>query len=1200
MKGKKLLGVVLLILTIIIIQSTKASADTYQCNNCSSCNSSLATASSGDIVYLNESILTEVNCIDTFQDNTTFDCQGNTIGGNATAAYGIHIISKNNVTINNCIVSGFDLYNLYLSAVQNSNFENITTEKSDGGWHSLFLQSSSNNIFRNISSVDNIAQDGIHIKSSSSNNKFYNVTATNNSMMGIYMDSSSNNNIFNSIISAENGLNGIDSDGCQGNVFINVLSKNNSGGVIAANSQNFTFSNVTATNNTIGIYTRASSNLTFSNVTATNNYYAIEMLGASSNLTFSNVTATNNTIGIYMNSTSNIAFYNVTANNNTNYGIYIRNSLNNSFSNVTTINNNFAIYMNSTSNITFYSVISNNNAYGVYIRNSSNIFFDGISTNNNINYGIFIINSSNNFFNGISITNNTVGLWVYANSNSNQFSNATFLNNTDAGIIITNSDYNVFSNIITSSIYDSSNDGTFIFNNAKHINVTNITISNSVNGVNFYANSSNNTIKDSKIENCTGFTLNFSGQSASENLIYNNIINSSGSNYGIKIASGAYNFWNVSSNCSKTNIIGSYCVGGNYYTNSTGGFSDGLNCGNNNNDSFCDDALVFDINNTDYLPLTTVPPRWSNNHTKIVQNYSNFNASQFNITWFDNLSGIYSGIDTVLIEGNWSGAPTNYTMTHLGNGVYNFSAILPAGTFYWMSCGNNTQGRLNCTGKWVFTVSKASSTTSMEMNGTLNSDRSYAQGETWNITGLAMDDLINVTIYINGTLSGSGLGRAENISSFTAIGSYNVTIYSQENSNYTGSSRLQYLIITSAGTPTFSDIKEQYPSPTYNYSRNSQQFNITWAWNSSSANLSAVMLEFDGMNYTATSNRSISESSAEFYYTVNNTLAAGTYIYKWYCNDTLGNMGETLNQMYAMGKANPSSSMTLSSNEGWSVYEGTVIILSGSETNSGDSGCSYKLYLNGGEKTNPYTQILPTGIYILNYSTSGCSNYTSDEIMHDFTVLNKPSSGGGNEETVVEYVSGNWTTTTPAFTLLMSPGSSIRQEIIIDNRQNVNLEKLALECVPPSCVKQGCFNLCPYVTFEDYNNSKSSLSIPPGEQGKVAYFLDFRDSFIKPRNLTSVPPGSYSFIIKVRIGKTSIPIPVDVMVFQGVEHFGDAITWVSGATTLNLWGIELAIPNWLIAVALVIGIVICTALILSFMFGKPKRKMIKFGKRRRF
>ena len=99
--------------------------------------------------------------------------------------------------------------------------------------------------------------------------------------------------------------------------------------------------------------------------------------------------------------------------------------------------------------------------------------------------------------------------------------------------------------------------------------------------------------------------------SSNPNILYNNILNSSAyiSWEGPKVN----NTWNTTRQSGTRVYSNGIEIGGNYFTNSTGGYSD--TCTDSNKDGFCDSP--FDLldnttctagvdcsNNTDYLPLS--------------------------------------------------------------------------------------------------------------------------------------------------------------------------------------------------------------------------------------------------------------------------------------------------------------------------------------------------------------------------------------------------------------------------------------------------------------------------------------------------------------------------------------------------------------------------------------------------------------------
>jgi hypothetical protein len=103
------------------------------------------------------------------------------------------------------------------------------------------------------------------------------------------------------------------------------------------------------------------------------------------------------------------------------------------------------------------------------------------------------------------------------------------------------------------------------------------------------------------------------------------------------------------------------------------------------NDSY-DNWNVTDIMTFTVSAGDTTPPLWSANTSSIPNNYSTTNSTKFNVSWVD----AESAVSYSLIEGNWSGVATNYTMFQYNSTLFGYNDTLPAGTFYWKSWANDT------------------------------------------------------------------------------------------------------------------------------------------------------------------------------------------------------------------------------------------------------------------------------------------------------------------------------------------------------------------------------------------------------------------------------------------------------------------------------------------------------------------------------
>ncbi|MBD3249816.1 hypothetical protein GF336_07250 [Candidatus Woesearchaeota archaeon] len=110
---------------------------------------------------------------------------------------------------------------------------------------------------------------------------------------------------------------------------------------------------------------------------------------------------------------------------------------------------------------------------------------------------------------------------------------------------------------------------------------------------------------------------------------------------------------------------------------------------------------------TVFVNISGGPPQWSNNRTNIPSgnSYSPGTFYQFNITWIDD----ENHMDTALIEHNFTGTLSNYSMYNLSS-VYLYNQTeLAAGTYTWKSYANDTVGFLVESDQWTYTVEKAAS-----------------------------------------------------------------------------------------------------------------------------------------------------------------------------------------------------------------------------------------------------------------------------------------------------------------------------------------------------------------------------------------------------------------------------------------------------------------------------------------------------------
>ncbi len=197
-----------------------------------------------------------------------------------------------------------------------------------------------------------------------------------------------------------------------------------------------------------------------------------------------------------------------------------------------------------------------------------------------------------------------------------------------------------------------------------------------------------------------------------------------------------------------------------------------------------------------YFRVDTIPPTWNGTSTSIVTTYSPTTLSHFNITWTDNI-----GISTVLLESNYSGSPSNYTMSHAGSGNYTFNATMPAGTYYWRSYANDTANNRNASTPTGFTVSKAANPAiTMYINSPIpNQNSTIAYGTTTNVT-ITTPTSQSLALYRNGTVAASTTGASLTYLGTLASSFYNFTAVAETTQNYTASSSTYFQTINKAVT----------------------------------------------------------------------------------------------------------------------------------------------------------------------------------------------------------------------------------------------------------------------------------------------------------------------------------------------------------------------------------------------------------------
>jgi len=186
--------------------------------------------------------------------------------------------------------------------------------------------------------------------------------------------------------------------------------------------------------------------------------------------------------------------------------------------------------------------------------------------------------------------------------------------------------------------------------------------------------------------------------------------------------------------------------------------------------------------------------------------------------------------------------------------------------------------------------------------------------------------------------------------------------------------------------PQFSDEKTHPDSPA-EYLEEGYQFNVTVI---DDAYIDAVLLEFDGVNYTVT-NYTGNWTHREYSYTLERP--PGNYSYRWFANDTV-NGAYTGTLVYEIAKASSETDLLLNGvDSNLTVEKGEVVNVTA--TSSGVIDMWVNLY-SGSEMiangTSPLylminTSSLSIGVYTISAIFNGSENYSWSFDSHQLTVV---------------------------------------------------------------------------------------------------------------------------------------------------------------------------------------------------------------------
>jgi len=190
-------------------------------------------------------------------------------------------------------------------------------------------------------------------------------------------------------------------------------------------------------------------------------------------------------------------------------------------------------------------------------------------------------------------------------------------------------------------------------------------------------------------------------------------------------------------------------------------------------------ALFFSLFLVIFSFTSYAEPIWSNPKNITPTNYSPSTYSEFNVTWMNDINMTFITITNssgyVLVNNS-----TMSNLTYTGD-IYNYSIILPVGTFNWTSYANDSSNSWNSTGNITFTIYQADNSVHLYLNGSVDQNKNYTYPEAINATATSSGGTVylyrNNEHIINGTSPQSELV-------LLGTGTYNYTVNATGNQNY--------------------------------------------------------------------------------------------------------------------------------------------------------------------------------------------------------------------------------------------------------------------------------------------------------------------------------------------------------------------------------------------------------------------------------
>ena len=399
----------------------------------------------------------------------------------------------------------------------------------------------------------------------------------------------------------------------------------------------------------------------------------------------------------------------------------------------------------------------------------------------------------------------------------------------------------------------------------------------------------------------------------------------------------------------------------------------------------------------------------------------------------------------------------NSTVTTSSPNFVNFSGLVD-GIYFFNATAYDLASNLNSTDTRNVTIDTTSPAVFelIPINGTTFNVSNVIEIGANATDGTSVDSVLVQIGLPNGTLNqlslnnSAGGDKYNNTFTLPIAGLYNVTFAANDSAANFNNTEITFFEVVSLDTvnPNVTSLTEAPADPaTYSFGA-TYEFNATVL---DDAAVGVVLLEFDGVNST------ISDSGAGVYNFTTSNLAVGTYAYRWYANDTSGNVNSTENATFIINQAASEVNLSINNSESnLTILQGNTIDLNGT-TLSGDSGHFIQLYNNG---------------TLINNATSPVGNSTTFNNLglHNITVIYIASQNfTRSSETFFVNVTAVPDVTSPN----ISYAAPTESDGALLNRSNIQVNVSALDGIALDSILIFLFN-----SSNDQINSSTTTSSP--------------------------------------------------------------------------------------------------------------------------